>query len=153
MNIQDNSPGGKKNSVDFEINLAPIVDCLTVLITFMLVSASFLSIGVLEAGEAAGGEESTNQGPSHEVIQVELHQNYELVIHLSGQSTQTIRIAGSNGDWDYSKMSLELEKVKQKWPQTENVLLSADDDVEYVHIVKCLEIASKVIPQVIISGF
>ena len=40
---------------DFDLNLAPIIDCMTVLITFMLASASFLSIGILDAGVAAAG--------------------------------------------------------------------------------------------------
>jgi biopolymer transport protein ExbD len=44
---------GGGNSQDADINLAPIIDCFTVLIAFMLVSASFLSIGVLDAGIAA----------------------------------------------------------------------------------------------------
>ena len=36
-------------SLDFELNLAPIIDCLVVLITFMLASASFLSISIFDA--------------------------------------------------------------------------------------------------------
>ena len=38
---------------DFELNLASLIDCFTVLITFLLASASFLSVGILDAGVAA----------------------------------------------------------------------------------------------------
>ena len=41
-----------KNSLDFELNLAPIIDCFTVLIAFILISASFASINILDAGIA-----------------------------------------------------------------------------------------------------
>ena len=33
---------------DFELNLASIIDCFTVLITYLLVSASFISLGILD---------------------------------------------------------------------------------------------------------
>ena len=41
--ISDNN-----SNQDFEINLAPIIDCFTVLITYLLVSASFLSLAVFD---------------------------------------------------------------------------------------------------------
>ncbi|MEK7690751.1 MAG: biopolymer transporter ExbD, partial [Bdellovibrionota bacterium] len=62
-----NSGGGHSgSSQDFDLNLAPIIDCFTVLITFLLISASFLSIGILDAGISAPGAqtESEPQGAS-----------------------------------------------------------------------------------------
>jgi biopolymer transport protein ExbD len=48
------SPGRKSKgaSQDFDLNLAPIIDCITVLIAFILISTSFISIGLLDAGIA-----------------------------------------------------------------------------------------------------
>jgi biopolymer transport protein ExbD len=40
---------------EVDLNLAPILDCLTVLVAFLLASASFLSVSVLEASVAAEG--------------------------------------------------------------------------------------------------
>ncbi|RYZ61531.1 MAG: hypothetical protein EOP09_19835, partial [Proteobacteria bacterium] len=41
---------GGAGSLEFDLNLAPIIDCFTVLITFLLVSASFLSVSIFDAG-------------------------------------------------------------------------------------------------------
>src|SRR4051794_7527581 len=51
MNVGE---GGSSGDVD--LNLAPIIDCFTVLITYMLVSASFISLTVFDVGVAATGE-------------------------------------------------------------------------------------------------
>jgi biopolymer transport protein ExbD len=50
-----------KKSREFDLNLAPIIDCLTVLITFLLASAAFLAIGQLTAA-----------GPSMKTTRAEL---------------------------------------------------------------------------------
>ena len=39
--------------LDFDLNLAPIIDCFTVLITFLLISASYISINIIEASVAS----------------------------------------------------------------------------------------------------
>ena len=39
---------GNSSGQDVDLNITPIIDCFTVLITFLLASASFLSIGFFE---------------------------------------------------------------------------------------------------------
>ena len=40
---------------EVELNLTPVLDCFTVLITFLLASAGFLSIGFFEAALPGAG--------------------------------------------------------------------------------------------------
>ena len=55
--------GGNSNQ-DFDLNLAPIIDCFTVLITYLLVSASFISLNSLDVGIAATGDTAAAANPS-----------------------------------------------------------------------------------------
>mgnify|MGYP003351965824 CR=1 FL=1 len=48
-----NSPGPLDGGQDFELNLASIIDCLTVIIAFLLLSSSFVSYGTLDTAVAA----------------------------------------------------------------------------------------------------
>ncbi|NDF14013.1 hypothetical protein EB061_01655 [bacterium] len=43
------SAGGGGGEGDVELNIAPIVDCFTVLIAYMLVSMSFIQLSIFEA--------------------------------------------------------------------------------------------------------
>lgn len=154
MNISSEGKGGRRSrSMDFDLNLAPIVDCFTVLITFMLVSASFLSIGILDAGVGASGESAASQTPPVEIVQVEMQPQFTLEIKLSGQATETIHLGAQNGNWDFDGLTGKLKEVKSRWPQLDFLVLSATNDIEYIHIIKCMEMARKVLPAVVMGGF
>ncbi len=138
---------------DFELNLAPIVDCFTVLITFMLVSASFISIGILDAGAGAGSTGALNQVPPEVILQVQMQTPFVFELKVSGKVTQTIHLSAQNGAWDYEGLVREISGIKQKWPKLDSLILNATDEIEYVHIVGCMEKLKKVIPGVLLAGF
>ncbi len=151
MNIQ--SGGGSSGSQEVDLNLAPIVDCFTVLITFMLVSASFLSIGVFDAGVGAAGQSAANQTPPKEVVQLEMQPQFGLELKLTGQTNQTIHLNSQNGAWDFDGLIRELNGVKGKWPELDYLVLSAANDIEYGELIKCMEKVRSVLPSVVLGGF
>lgn len=150
MNI--GSEGGS-NSQDFDLNLAPIIDCFTVLITFMLVSASFLSIGILDAGAGIPGQASATQTSPVEVIQIELQPQFGIEIKLTGAQNQTIQLPAQSGKWDYDGLSRELTNTRQKWPKVDTLILSAANDIEYIHLITSMEKIRKLYPGVLLGGF
>lgn len=153
MNIQTEGKGGHSRSMDFDLNLAPIVDCMTVLITFMLISASFLSIGILDAGVAASGESASNQKLPPEIVQLEMQSQFKLELSLSGQVKETIHFDQKNGSWDFDALIQKLKEIKERWPQIDFLVLSAANDVEYLNVIKCMEAARKILPSVVMGGF
>lgn len=157
MNI---SSGDKKGgmSQDVELNLAPIIDCFTVLITFMLVSASFLSIGIFDAGINAGASTTTTTPPPISV-QVDLKTNFLIEIKVSGKVNKTIPIPTSGKgttpetQWNFANLNSELAQLKQSWPQTDSIVLNASDEIEYKSLVLAMEQITKVIPGIVLGGF
>jgi biopolymer transport protein ExbD len=148
-----NVGGGGSNSQDFDLNLAPIIDCFTVLITFMLVSASFLSIGVFDAGAGAAGQSAASETPPPVVVQVELQEGNKIEMKLSGKSSQTFHFASQNGSWDFEGLKRELAGVRQKWPQTDSIILSAGTDVEYKNVILTMEQIRTAVPNILLGGF
>lgn len=149
MMTSDSGSGGQ----DFDLNLAPIIDCLTVLITFMLATATFLSIGVLDAGIAAAGATTSDATPPPVQITVELQPNQALSIKLSGKANQTIKLPAKDGNWDYASMTRELAGIKSRWKGVNAATLNADNSIEYRHVVKTMEEVRKEIPAVLLGGF
>src|SRR3954469_14560582 len=88
-------PGGsgKNQSQDFELNITSIIDTFTVLITFMLASASFLSIGLLDAGISAGGDTASSAKPPSVNVEIRLTADHGYRIQLSGKATSTLTVA------------------------------------------------------------
>jgi biopolymer transport protein ExbD len=145
--------GGRGRSQDFELNLASIIDCLTVLIAFMLASASFLSIGILDAGVAAAGTTAASETPPPVNVSIELQKDSSIAIKLSGNVTQNTQLASKEATWDYDALVGNLNNVKAKWPGVNAVILTADNTVEYKHLVKTMEVVRKAMPVVLLGGF
>ena len=145
------SSGG--NSQDVELNLASIIDCFTVLIAFMLASASFLSIGILDAGVAAAGATAASDKPPSVNMTVELAKDQKLVIKLSGKATNTIPLEALNGKWNYEALAQNLGSTKSRFSDLNAVTLTADNSIEYKDVVKAMEVIRKTIPVVLLGGF
>src|SRR4051812_36631719 len=111
-----NVGSGGSDSQDFELNLASLIDCFTVLITFMLASASFLSIGLLDAGIAAAGATSAAKSEPPPVnIAIELAKDESFVIKITGKENRTVPISAKGGHWDLEGLALGLTEVKGRW--------------------------------------
>lgn len=147
------SEGGSNSSQDFELNLASIIDCLTVLIAFILASASFLSIGILDAGIAAAGTAQSDSTPPAVTVTVELGKDHAMQVKLSGKANATTPIAAKAGAWDHEKLTLELQAIKEKWKDVNAAILSADNSIEYKDVVKSMETIRKTMPAVMLGGF
>jgi biopolymer transport protein ExbD len=142
---------------DFELNIASIIDCFTVLIAFMLASASFLSIGILDAGIAAGGTTAAEGTPPPVNVSVELGTGKEITVKVTGKETSSQKIAAKQGakgpEWNVDAMNAQLAGIKGRWKDVSAITLSADNAIEYEEIVRNMEAARKTMPVVLLGGF
>ncbi|OFZ78762.1 MAG: hypothetical protein A2583_09840 [Bdellovibrionales bacterium RIFOXYD1_FULL_53_11] len=145
--------GGGGGGLDFELNLASIIDCFTVLITFMLASATFLSIGVLDAGIAAGGAEAASQQPPPVNITIELRKDMSVSVKVSGKENRSQTITAKNGGRDLESLVSQLGAVKSRWSSVNAAILQAENGVEYGELVKTMEAVRKNMPAVMLGGF
>jgi biopolymer transport protein ExbD len=135
-----------EGSLDFELNLAPIIDCFTVLITFMLASASFVSISLFDAGftpaEAVG-----DPNPPPITVSLDLKKNGSLQVVTHGKLNSTNTFANPD------EAAEALRQLKEKYPGVESMTITADPEVEYEAIVKAMEKSRKYMPGMVLGGF
>lgn len=132
--------------LDFDLNLAPIIDCFTVLITFMLASASFISISLFDAGftpaEAVG-----DPNPPPITVTLDLKKNGSLRVVTEGKLNSTNTFANAD------EAAEALRQLKEKYPGVESMTITADQEVEYEAIVKTMEKTRKYMPGMVLGGF
>jgi biopolymer transport protein ExbD len=142
---------------DVELNLAPIIDCFTVLIAFIMISASYATIGVMDAGVAAGSATESKEPPPPIEVKVEIGANQMLKLIVSGKENRTVQIPSVKKDkeqeLDIASLSKHLGQVKEKWPKTGGVTLIADNAVPYKQVVVTMNSIRQVIPGVLLGGF
>jgi biopolymer transport protein ExbD len=144
-----------EGEMEFELNLAPIIDCLTVLIAFTLISSTFLAVSILDAGVAATSSDPSSPPPVN--ITVELNQTGTMDVRVTGQATRSNRIPATVTDkgsgYDYEALGRELGELKKSWPVVDALTLQAEGDVDYKAIVKGMEKARESFPVVMLGGF
>ncbi|OFZ23341.1 MAG: hypothetical protein A2X94_03840 [Bdellovibrionales bacterium GWB1_55_8] len=152
------SPGvggeGRKQEQDFDLNLAPIIDCFVVLIAFVMISAAFASIGILDAGIAAGGAAPLAVTDPEVRLKVELSPDGAIGMQLTGKEAREITLPPlKNGGYDIPAMGQKVAEIKAKWPSLEKTRLTAENKVPYQEVISSIETIRKSIPGVALDGF
>ena len=141
--------GEGSHEEEFELNIASIIDCFTVLITYLLFSASFISLGVIDASSALVGDNDSRKEDLPRVnIAIGLEQSGNMEIHVSGAEQRVIEVPSKSGSLDMDAMSDQLTQLKSKFNDVQSATIAADDSVEYRQIVKAVEVARKAMPNV-----
>ncbi len=153
------SAGSSDSGQDVELNLAPIIDCFTVLITYLLVTASFLTLSAVDVGVSAtgaGAPAEPNAGPPPMVMTLEIKSAGIITIQIrGGLEAKQIDFelpAKSSGAWDPAQLDAKLEEIQKRWPALTEVSVSAEPTVIYKNIVKVIHEIQNVMPKVFISG-
>jgi biopolymer transport protein ExbD len=147
---------------EFELNITSIIDCFTVLIAFMLVSASFVSIAVMDSEVAAGAAVVQETTPGLNVA-ITVQSDHTVRIDVSGTAKGRgvskshvipARTTVKGGlEPDYAVLSDRLSFMKGEWPDTSSATLTADSAVAYREVIKTMEVARKAYPSVLLGGF
>lgn len=132
---------------DFEINIASIIDCFTVLITYLLACASFISIGVFDVSVLSPGPTTPQEEPKVN-LSIRMDPNHSFVVKVSGAESATLSIPPANGVWDLARLSDSIRPIKERWADLNTAVIAAEENVPYRDLVKVIETAKDVVPAV-----
>ena len=144
---------GRNKSQDFELNITSIIDSFTVLIAFMLASASFLSVSVFDAGISAAGAAPASPVVPSINVSVLLAHDQGVTVKLSGKATSSLAVPAKAGRFDYEGLAAQLAGLKAKYPDVVAATLIAESTVEYRDVVRAMEVTRKSLPYVLLGGF
>ena len=136
---------------DFELNIASIIDCFTVLITYLLMAASFISLGMLDVSVPSIGA-SRNAAPEPKLtLGVKLKQSGQIQIKASGAKSFSASIPSKGGKWDFDALEAQAKTLKERWSQLDTVMVAADPLVEYRPLVRAVDEVHKHVANVFIG--
>lgn len=136
---------GKGRSTNFELNLVPVIDLMSVLITFLLISAVWTQVSMIQLGASFASPKDPNQ------IDYKVPPLEDLVLRLDVVSagyvlrvgSQTRPIPKVNGEYDGDRLAQELARVKSQYPEKANVKISIADEIVYEHVIKAMDAGLK----------
>jgi biopolymer transport protein ExbD len=136
--------GGRGRNGNFELNLVPFIDLLSVCITFLLSTAVLIEIHNMELDQAV-------QDPNQEPPPIpDPPPPPPLTVHMRsdgiwvGRKVEEGMNFPKNADeYDWVKVEAEIEKDRGTYPDEDSVVLVTDDGVEYGTMIHALDITRK----------
>lgn len=143
---------GKKTGVD--LNLVPFIDLMSVLITFLLITAVWTQVSMIQIGSSIyskkSGDSTVPLTPDMDkVVRVDIRQDgYYVTI---GKENKLIARQGQIFD---SNALLEmLKKAKALFPDKIDAIVAMDDKLQFDHLITGMDIVLKAgFPKISVSS-
>lgn len=134
--------GGRGRSKNFDLNLVPFIDLMSVLITFLLISAVWTQVSMIQLGASFASPKDPNQ----EVITPPPLE--DLVLRLDIKATGYVLYVGKdvraipmlNGEYDKEALVADLDKVKQMYPDKGGIKMAIENEIKYEHVVAAMDL-------------
>lgn len=130
---------GKTSSV-VELNLVPFIDLMSVCIIFLLITAVWTQVSMIQLGSSVYSNKTEDKPiippPLSEVVlRVDvLPEGFRLV---EGKTRILIPATGKN--YDKETLLAKLKEVKSKYPEKIDGVTSVRDNVKYKHLVEAMD--------------
>ena len=139
----------KKDEADEELNLTPIMNLFVVMIPFLLFSATFYQVSIINASVPTIAEGALEAGQSEKVMNVILQMGsngYELMGNgeqVTLQELESVRkaIPKRQNTFDVQALNGVLAQVKWRFPKGKTLILVPEKNISYEHIVATMDAA------------
>lgn len=133
--------GGKKN-LDANINLVPYIDMLMTIMTFLMMTAVWTQIAMLEVQNASGGPDQVQDEPDPNAPKpiIVLAGKEQVTVTEEGQEARTFPTTADGFDW--TAINIELKRLKDARPDREVVKIQSEDGVKYEYLTKLIDLST-----------
>jgi len=141
----------EKKSQDFKLNITAIIDCMVILISYTLVSASFIAMGAVDINfynnqPPPPSTQNQKSSPPEVNVTVNLRSQRELDIIITGKIEKKFRIPAKDSEWDLDMLAKRLDQIKTKFKDIKVITITAQDSIQYREVVGAIEAAQKKFP-------
>lgn len=135
--IEDRS--GSK-SANVELNLVPFIDLMCVCITFLLITAVWTQVSMIQLGTSIYGKSAVEQvdiplKKSDIVFRLDV-KPYGFVLNIG---LAIVKIPKIEQRYDEDVLREELLKIKEKYPKKTDVVIAIEDNLPYDLMVRAMD--------------
>ncbi|RME14803.1 MAG: biopolymer transporter ExbD [Bdellovibrio sp.] len=132
--IDDGGNSGREVSVD--VNLVPFIDLMSVLVIFLLVTAVWSQVSMIQIGSSVYGKRTSSEVAKPEpkvYVPFRLDIKPDQFRVLIGR--QLISIPKVRGEYNTRRLLKELKKIKELYPEKEDAIVSVSDQLPYKTLI------------------
>jgi biopolymer transport protein ExbD len=128
---------------DSELRTTPIMNIFLILVPFLLLTASFVRIAILEMSLPSLNRQTTQSSTPAQETPKQLVLNTLAIrqdgFELKSPSFNFPRIPKKGDEYDYEQLKSNLRQIKEKFPDSEDVVIAPEDGIKYDVVVKVMD--------------
>lgn len=135
--------GGKSGArqTNIELNLVPFIDLMSVLITFLLITAVWTQTSMIQLGTSIYGRRSEDQAI---VVPPDVDKVVKLDVNTQGFALtvgrQMVRIGKVNNAYDTETLLGHLKKARELFPDKLDAVISVSDELPYEVLILGMDV-------------
>lgn len=141
VSVDTGGKGGKK-SLDTELNLVPYIDLLMTIMTFLIMTAVWTQIAMLEVQNAQSGPPDSPPEEKKDPIPPVLVLITENALKIQEEGGEPREFPKGNEGFDLTAAKAVFDQLKQARPERVEVKMTAEDGVQYTDIVGVIDTAT-----------
>lgn len=132
---------GDDKDLNFELNIMPVLDILSVLICFLLLSAVWVQIGTIDTRQAIGDNSASGaENPPSLVVMVDNKGGLQLQLKdLPNKKTQELSIGSQRGTINWMAFEQQLGDLKNQWPELKTSVVMPEAKASYGDVIKIMD--------------
>ncbi len=136
-----NIGSGDEKSLDFDINILPILDILSVLICFLLLTAVWVQIGTLDTRQAIGDNSVAGaKNPPSLWITVNPQGTVQLSLRdLPNAKTHEEEIKATGKAINWSVLEQKLQALRSKFPDLKTGVVRPEAQASYGDVIRIMD--------------
>lgn len=128
---------GSSRSANTELNLVPFIDLMSVMITFLLITAVWSQVSMIQIGSSVYGKKTndqTTEPPPLADIPLRLDVKNEGFRVVIGDK-KIIVPKKNDGTYDKEQLVVHFQEIKAKYMSKEDAMITVDDEVQYEYLI------------------
>lgn len=131
---------GRGRRTNVEVNLVPFIDLMSVILIFLLLSAVWTQVSMIQIGSSIYSKKSSDDvvkpPPRAEIpFRLDVLENgYRIVV---GQQNQMIE--KFNGQYNDESLLVELKKIKELYPDKMDAVITVRDELPYESLIRGMD--------------
>jgi biopolymer transport protein TolR len=134
--------GGRgKRSTNFEVNLVPFIDLMSVLITFLLITAVWTQVSMIKLGSSLYSKKNTEEvDKPPKDSDVPLRLDVKEAGHRIIIGTKTIEIPKKGAtEYDRETLVARLMEIKQVYPDKKDAVVTVEEHLKYDFMIQGMD--------------
>jgi biopolymer transport protein ExbD len=118
-----------------ELMLVPMIDIFTVLVTFLLMTAVFSRITILQLDLPSSNSSSVGTPPAFRLEVIVRHEGFE----LTNGKTLIATIPKAGDEYDFKSLTQMAVSLKQEYPDANDASVLLEKDVKYDYLIQAMD--------------